>query len=64
METLVTHLDKPTLRTIMMVEQKGDLFDRCVEEMYRDIMYDDIDGLSRTEVSYQSEWDLKCVLTD
>lgn len=43
---LVEHLDKPTLRSMMTV-QKGDLFNLCVRELYRDINYDVICGMEK-----------------
>lgn len=51
MKTLIGHLSKKSLRTMMMVEKKGDLFNCCVKEMYRDVRYSDIHGISRDSVS-------------
>lgn len=57
---LVKHLYKTTLRSVMMMEQKGETFDRCVKELYRDMVYDVIHNMNRDSVSCSlstlSEW--------
>lgn len=51
MKTLTKHLDAPTLRTLMEMEVKGNLFDWCVEELYRDVTYDVVRDMTREDVS-------------
>lgn len=49
--TLVKHLDKSSLCAMMRAEQKGDMFDWCTRELYRNVKYDVIRDLQRDSVS-------------
>jgi len=48
---LARHCDKPSLVRLMMIEQKGTIFDTCVKELYRDVDYDDVRSMLRDTVS-------------
>lgn len=49
--TLARHLDKTSLMTMMMVEQKGDLFDWCVNELYSEVNHDNVHDMTWSSVS-------------
>jgi hypothetical protein len=48
---LARHCDKPSLVRLMIIEQKGTIFDTCVKELYREVDYDDIKSMLRDTVS-------------
>lgn len=52
---LVQHSSKPLLVKIMMLEQKGTIFNACVEELYREVDYHAIQDMTRDTVSQASE---------
>lgn len=50
-QTLVRHLHKTTLRSIMMIEKEGDMFDWCVKALYREVEYGVVHDMTRSNVS-------------
>lgn len=48
--TVLEHLDKPSIRSIMMAKQEGDMFDSGVRALYKEVNYDVILDMDRTTV--------------
>jgi hypothetical protein len=49
--SVVQHCQKSTLVKLMMVEQKGSVFDECVKGLYREVDYAVIKDFLRDTVS-------------